>query len=316
MLVALINSFNRCDLLDGCLSTLSAALSKLPIPTAILVYDAGSKDGSREFVKAFAAKSPVPLHLYEASKTEDTSFSAGLNTAAKEANKLYPQVKRYFIYETDNFISNPEAIPKAMKFMDEHADVAVVGFTCQKHAGHYTGSGDQFPTPWEFILSPPVVMRLRDKMGRGENTLREGKEWYWSDVVFSSPILVRREAWEKVGGFDPVNIPFAEADYDLAWRLRKHGWKEAILVLAGVIHDNRSVLSEWSQTRARRFHQARYQLMKMHSGRSVGWMKPFLFLRHAAEVSVLAVKAPFQDKGGKRLAARWKLLTSVFNGYN
>ncbi len=316
MLVALINSFGRCDLLDGCLSTLSAHLKLLPVPTAILVYDAGSKDGSREFVKKFAETSPVPVHLYEASKTEDTSFSAGLNTAAKEANKLYPQVQRYFIYETDNFLKNPDAIPKAMAFMDAHADVAVIGFTCQKHAGHYTGSGDQFPTPWEFILSPPVVMKMRDRLGRGESTLREGKEWYWSDVVFSSPILVRREAWEKVGGFDPVNIPFAEADYDLAWRLRKKGWKEAILCQPGVIHDNRSVLSEWSQTRARRFHQARYRLMQMHYGSWIGWMKPFLFLRHAAEVTLLAIKAPFREKGGKRLAARWKLLTSVFNGYN
>ncbi len=316
MLVALINSFGRCDLLDGCLTTLAANLSKLPIKTAILVYDAGSKDGSREFVEKFATTSPVPVHLYAAGKHEDTSFSAGLNMAAKEANKIYPQAQRYFIYETDNFLANPDAIPKAMAFMDEHADVGVVGFTCHKHTGTYTGSGDQFPTPWEFILSPPIVMRLRDKAGRGESSLREGKAWYWSDVVFSSPILVRREAWEKVGGFDPVNIPFAEADYDLAWRLRKQSYREAILVLTGVIHDNRSVLSEWHQTRARRFHQARYRLMEMHYGSWIGWMKPFLFLRHVAEVTVLAIKAPFQDKGAKRLAARWKLLTSVFNSYN
>src|SRR4051794_14258710 len=120
MLVALINSFNRCDLLDGSLSTLATQLSRLPIPTAILVFDAGSKDGSREFVKTFGTKSPVPVHLYEASKTEDTSFSAGLNTAAKEATKLYPTVQRFFIYETDNFISSDEAIPKAMAFMDSH----------------------------------------------------------------------------------------------------------------------------------------------------------------------------------------------------
>ena len=45
------------------------------------------------------------------------------------------------------------------------------------------------------------------------------------DVVVGAAIAVRREAWEAAGGFDPSFAPAFYEEFDLAFALRKHGWR-------------------------------------------------------------------------------------------
>lgn len=56
------------------------------------------------------------------------------------------------------------------------------------------------------------------------------------DWVSGACFLVRRSAFESVGGFDERYFMYVE-DLDLCWRLRRAGWRVRFLPEAGVVHD-------------------------------------------------------------------------------
>ena len=55
------------------------------------------------------------------------------------------------------------------------------------------------------------------------------------DWVSGACILVRRQAWDAVGGFDPAYFMYME-DVDLCWRLGRAGWGIAYEPAADVVH--------------------------------------------------------------------------------
>src|SRR5579863_6525546 len=105
-LVAVVNSFNRRDLLALSLPSLVAGLKDLPFPTAIVVYEAGSTDGSKEWLRGFKSNSTsVEVFVVGPAPGEDSSFAAGVNAGCREAILRYPEVEYLFLFETDNLIS-------------------------------------------------------------------------------------------------------------------------------------------------------------------------------------------------------------------
>jgi O-antigen biosynthesis protein len=58
------------------------------------------------------------------------------------------------------------------------------------------------------------------------------------DVDYSSAAcwMLRREVWDAVGGFDPTYHPAYFEDVDLAWRVRRAGWRTVLVGASRVIH--------------------------------------------------------------------------------
>src|SRR5271170_8012313 len=104
-LAVVVSSCNRLSLLQVGLPTLYRSLVDCPFASAIMVYDAGSTDGSREWVRAFDAYSQkVSVEIIEPGAGDDTSFSAGVNTACRQAAAWYQNLAYYLFFETDNWI--------------------------------------------------------------------------------------------------------------------------------------------------------------------------------------------------------------------
>lgn len=57
-------------------------------------------------------------------------------------------------------------------------------------------------------------------------------------AVTSACAVIRREAWEQVGGFDEANLPNALNDIDLCLRLREAGWNIVWTPYAELFHDD------------------------------------------------------------------------------
>jgi GT2 family glycosyltransferase len=314
-IVVIVSSFNRVALLREALASLRPLLCQNELTFRIVVYDAGSTDGSLAVLENFRAEhAPGCVDILVPKAGEDTSFAAGLNRACGFAARRR-DVDYFFLFETDNLISGLQPVKRAVSLLETDSTIAAVGFTVRTKDGRPAGFGERFPRLLSFILGQQLSARLKLEEMRvlwveGGGTL--GRYGY-SDVIYTSPLLVRTAAWERVGGMDAKVFPFSDSDVDLAFRFRDHGYRCAVIDDPGVVHDNRGQVSEWSATRTLHWHGARFRLLRRHSGLGIVAAIPLLFVRHLTEWCILCARPSAGWKA--KLKTRAQLLRSVWWGY-
>jgi GT2 family glycosyltransferase len=82
-------------------------------------------------------------------------------------------------------------------------------------------------------------------------------------------VLVRREAWDDLGGFTEEAFMYAE-DLDLCWRARRRGWRVWFAADAVFVHvGNVSGRAQWQSEarRSERVGQAEAAMMRRHLSR-------------------------------------------------
>jgi N-acetylglucosaminyl-diphospho-decaprenol L-rhamnosyltransferase len=107
-------------------------------------------------------------------------------------------------------------------------------------------------------------------------------------------LLLRRRAFDEVGGFDEQQWMYAE-DLDLGWRLHDHGWTTRYEPRARVLHESgAATAAAFGEYRAGRFMTATYGVVRRRRGRAlaaltaavsvagaaarVAWMTPLALL--------------------------------------
>ena len=316
-LVAIINSFNRRSLLERAITSLTEALRSARFGSAIIVFEAGSNDGSLEFLKTWRDNHPADNLMLIEGLVDHRSFSDGVNIACAAASARFRNCRWLFLYETDNWLANVDPVAKAISLLQSQPQLVAAGFTVKQHDGKFFGYGVRFPSALSFGLGQNLAARLNlHAPNNSAWQLSHGIRWRTCDIVFTSPLLIRREAWEQSGGFDATTFPFSDSDLDWAWRCAKLGWKMAVIASEEVVHDNLEQLSAWSANRALDFHRNRFRLLKRHRGRHIAFLKPFLFLRHWVEAILLTRKTVTDPKAKEKLAKRKQMLRTVWNDYS
>lgn len=280
----LINSLNRLELLEGCLSALEPWISTNTddFRCRVYVFDAGSTDGSLEFLRGRAT--PV-FQVITPEPGQDTSIAGGFNAAAAAALSDTAGTSHLLLYETDNAIHSADAVKSALAELDARPELAACGFTVRRHDGRPAGVGMPFPTLRSFLAGKRVgqFFQMERVPYRWESS---GKgRFSFVDVVFTSPLLVKAGAWKDTAGMDSKVFPFSDCDVDWAKRLALKGWKMGVVETPDVIHDNQKALSEWSKNRAIDFHRARLRYFRRYRPAGIFLIWPwFLMLRHALEL--------------------------------
>lgn len=320
-LAVVINSLNRLPLLREALGALTDALRIENVPAGIIVYEAGSTDGSREWLENWRREHPGDrLEIVTPAPGAGTSFSDGVNAGCAAAWQRFPATRYLLLYETDNWIAGPEPLRQALALLEAQPELATAGWTLRKHAGSLggVGYGMCFPTVPALAAGSNLCLRL-GLDGPNETPWQEtqGVRWRTCDVLFTSPLLVRRAVWEKSGGLDAAAFPFGDCDLDWAWRVHKLGLgTQAVIQSDAVVHDNRAQASAWSENRVVDLHRARLRLLRRHRGQWIGLVKPLLFARHAVESALLLVAAGLGRPHAKRkLAKRLEMLRGVWRDY-
>jgi len=314
--VAVINSFNRRPLLEKALGSLTQALRTAPFGSAIVVFEAGSKDGSVEFLRSWNDLNPGDNLVVVESAAVDSSFSEGVNRGSAMALERFPECRWLFLFETDNWLQTAEPLSHAIQLLQGEPQLAAVGFTVKRHAGEFCGYGMSFPTATSLALGLNLSARWNlDQPNDFPWRTGNGFRWRMCDVVFTSPLLIRREAWLQTGGLDAERFPFSETDVDWAWRCAEAGWKMAVIASEQVVHDNLQQASAWSANRVIEFHRSRLRLLKRHRGEWVGLIKPVLFLRHCVETLLLASRKNTDPAAAPKLEKRKQMVRTVWNDY-
>lgn len=296
-IVFIINSFNRQALLQECLQVLESWIPRSIFEgrCAVVIYEAGSTDGSIEWLQNAAQTLSFPIEIILPQLGEDTSFAAGLNRGVAYAEAKFLALKYLLFYETDNQILSAEPISQALLQLTLEKKLGACGFTVRQVNGKPAGIGQPFPTLLNFAVGKAIVHRFQlEAIPYRWEKGSAGTEFSEVDVVYTSPLLVKLVAWKASGGLDSKRFPFSDCDVDWARRLYNLGWRMGVIRSDDVIHDNQESLSTWSKSRAIQNNRGRLRYFQRHRPLGIYAVWPvLLLLRHFIEL--ISVKLIVRD---------------------
>lgn len=222
----LIITYNSENQIEECLDSVYKENKRLS--QEVIVVDNMSQDGTVELIRS---KYPQ-VNLIEPGK--NLGFAAGVNLAAKNANANF-----ILLLNPDTVVLN-DAVGIAHDFALENPQYGFYGGRTLKpdmtlEASSCWGS----PSLWSYLMFAlgfssfakhnPILDP--ESLGNWQrDTVRE------VGIITGCFLLVSKEAWEKIDGFDERYWMYGE-DADLAMRARASGYKPVICPKAEVIHE-------------------------------------------------------------------------------
>ena len=208
---AIIVSYNTREMTLQCLRVLEADLAG--IAAEIWVVDNASSDGSADAIRAaFPAVQIIEFR-------ENLGFGAANNAAMERARGAY-----FLLLNSDAF-PRAGAIAALIGALENHPRAGVLGPRLLNRDGTLQRSCWRFPDArqaWLENLGITALLREgsphADYRRWAHDTARE------VDFVIGACLLVRREVWEEIGGFDPDFWMYSE-ETDWQKRMRAAGYE-------------------------------------------------------------------------------------------
>jgi len=203
----------------GSTATVQATLAALPRERLgdVVVVDNDSPDSTVGVVRATGTR---------VVEQDNLGFGAGNNRGAQELD-----TELLLFLNPDAVLAEPD-LERLVEHLDAHERCAVVGPRITS-GGRPTYACGRLPTLATELR--PLLPSPLSKVGPRRRTLpgteRSGPVGYVEGACF----LVRREPFEKAGGFDPGYFLYFE-EQEIAQRLRRGGWEVHLCAEAVVEH--------------------------------------------------------------------------------
>lgn len=249
-----IVSWNTRELLRACLESLRPDVETGL--AAVAVVDNASGDGSAELVRA-----EFPWARLEA-LSDNVGFGRAVNRVA--ANTDAP----WIVPANADVAVEPGAVATLVRAGERDPGAGAVAPRLVLPDGSTQHSVHRFPTV-PFTAAFNLGLYRLSRRAR-EAMLLEGM-WDPSrprvvDWAIGALLLVRRAAWDAVGGFDEGQWMYAE-DLDLGWRLARSGWHTRYEPAARVRHAASAATTQaWGEDRTARWQRATYEWMLRRRG--------------------------------------------------
>ncbi len=239
-------SWNTRDLLDTCLRSLET--EHLAGRADVVVVDNGSTDGSGDLVRS------VHPWVRLVERPDNPGFGTAADVALQDARSPFVAVANADV------APHPGALGALLAAAKAHPRAGVLAPRLRTPDGTTQHSVHPFPSMRQVVAVDFGLGRLipgarRRLVLEGAWDSGTGREVDWAHGAF---LLVRREAWEAVDGFDRSMWMYAE-DLDLCWRIRRAGWKTRYVPEAVVDHHVAAATSQaWGPGRLARSQDATY----------------------------------------------------------
>ncbi|MGA3170985.1 MAG: glycosyltransferase family 2 protein [Chthoniobacteraceae bacterium] len=212
-LSAIVVSYNTRDMTIECLRTLDAALEGMA--AEVIVVDNASTDGSVDAIRNACPRARL------IAREKNAGFGAANNHAMGMARG------RFLLLLNSDAFPERTAIGALLDFIQGHPRAAVVGPRLLNADGTLQISCHPFPTPLFAWLEN--LWLARGYRGWRHDSVRK------VDFLIGACMLVRREAYEQVGGFDESFFMYSE-EADWQRRMKNAGWEVVFLPEARVKH--------------------------------------------------------------------------------
>lgn len=215
-LSVVILNYNVRYFLEQCIRSVQKAITSLD--AEIIVIDNDSKDGSCEMVKKYFPS----ITLIE--NKDNVGFSKANNQAVEVAKGEY-----VCILNPDTAVGE-DTLEQAIKFYEQTKDIGALGVYLMDGTGNFLPESKRnLPTPKVSLLK---LTGFDSKYYA--NHLSETSEGQ-VDVLVGAFMLIKREIYNEVGGFDEDYFMYGE-DIDLSYKITKAGYQNHYLGSTTVLH--------------------------------------------------------------------------------
>ena len=254
----IIVNYNVKDFLLQCLKSIENARGKLSVE--IIVVDNNSNDGSIEFLKPI-----FPMVKFVGLET-NIGFGRANNLGFKEA------AGKYILVLNPDTILEENTLEIMYDYMENHPETGVSGCKVLNPDGSFQLACRRgFPTPWVSfckLFGLQSVFPKSKLFARYNQTFRNPDDTYNIDSVIGAFMFIRREVFERNGGFDESFFMYGE-DLDFCYRANESGWKTAYIHLTSIIHYKGESTRRSSINELRHFYNAMEIFSKKHFASSV-----------------------------------------------
>lgn len=249
----LVVNFHAYDELDRCLASLAADPE---FDGEVVVVDHESRPATLE-----ALRSRYPeVRFFPTSL--NPGFACGVNAAARHATG------RYLLLLNPDASVRPGAALALREYLETHPGVGIVGARVLDPDGRVQRSARRFPTPLTGLFGRTSLMtRLwpGNPLSRRDLPADERTEGPLEvDWVAGSCLMVRREAFDRVGGLDEGFFLYWE-DADFCLRVRDAGWRTVYCPAATVTHGVGASSRRAGAQSIRAFHRSAVRFFEKHN---------------------------------------------------
>jgi hypothetical protein len=283
----IIVNYNVKEFLQNLLHSLHKAISNLSYE--IIVVDNASDDGSVEFIRE---KFPQIKLI-----TNQTNFGFS------KANNIALEVSsgKFILLINPDTLVREDTITKMIEFLTNHPDAGLVGCKILNPDGSLQlACRRSFPGPWTSFCKVAGLSTLfpQSKLFAKYNlTYLDENSTHEVDAISGSFMMMKREVYERVGGFDEQFFMYGE-DLDLCYRIQKNGYKVYYYPGTQIIHYKGESTKRSSLDETKYFYNAMHLFVKKHFSTfylveiilqsAIGFRKFFAFLGRK-KLALLAV---------------------------
>lgn len=289
----IIVNYNVKEFLQNLLNSIEKASNNYS--TEIFIVDNASDDGS---VKLIREKYPS-INLI--ANEENVGFGKANNQALRNANG------KYIMMINPDTIIGEDTIDKMIGFFEMNPEAGLAGCKILNPDGSLQlACRRSFPGPWTSFCKVTGLSNLFPKsklFARYNLTYLNENQSYEVDAVSGSFMMMKKEVYEKVGGFDEEFFMYGE-DLDLSYRIKKAGHKVYYVHNTQIIHYKGESTRRSSIDETRLFYDAMHLFVKKHLSGS--------FLVELILQSAIAVTKTFVFIGKIKLALFSAILDFIF----
>lgn len=278
----IIVNYNVKEFLKNLLHSIQKAAQNLSIE--IIVVDNASDDGSVEMIKE---KFPDVILI---ANEKNLGFGRANNIGLKKARGKY-----FLLINPDTLVAEDTFI-KLIEFFETHPEAGMAGCKILNPDGTLQlACRRSFPGPWTSFTKVTGLSNLFPKsklFARYNLTYLDENQTYEVDAISGSFMMLRKEVYEKVGGFDEQFFMYGE-DLDLCYRIQKAGYKIFYVHTTQIIHYKGESTKRSSLDETRVFYNAMHLFVKKHFASSL--------IVEAILRSAIALRSLFAFLGKKKL---------------
>jgi len=237
----------------SCLKSIFA--NKPEFSFEVIYVDNGSTDGSVEEIKRF------PVKIIENKKNLGFTKANNIGISKSSGEILF------FLNPDTKILGN--TLSKMVRFLEKNPEIGVLGprlYNSEKKDLQISYGGKLTPTVALFSLT--FLKKLFPKnifFKKYFLTLPEKKIPTEVEVVSGAALMIKKDIFEKIGGFDERFFAYFEEN-DLCLRVKKIGKKVVYFPMGEIIHYGGKATKNIPELSRKIFVQSRFKFFKKHYG--------------------------------------------------